>query len=369
MKPVGILGGGQLARMMALKAHELGIPVAVFSEKADDPAAQVVSLHHPGRLDDRKALEAFLRSCLLITFESEFLDAGLLTKLAEKTKTTILPAPDHMALLQDRLTQKALLAKHKLPTAPFQPVADEVSARDAVRELGLPLVFKKRRFGYDGYGTFVVRTRAELERFIHNSLDDPHGFIAEKFVPFERELAVMIVRGQGGSALHLPFVQTHQENSRCLWVKGPLKESASLNRLAKRLESFLAKMGYVGAMGVELFESDEGLIVNELAPRVHNSGHYSLDALTEDQFTLHLKAILGMKLETPRPLSRGFAMWNLLGSSDATPSWEPTGDIAFHWYGKSENRPGRKMGHLNALGDSPEKALKLVRQRRKYFQV
>ena len=366
--PLGILGGGQLARMLALKAHEMGVPVAVLSESKDDPAAQVTALWRKGSLSDPKTLRDFLASCSVATFESEFLDADLLGKLSKETKTQIFPRPKDMAVVQDRLTQKKLIEANGLPTAAWIRVDDEKSAREAFRSLGR-VVMKKRRFGYDGYGTFMVRNEAELEKFLPEIANNPHGFIGEKFIPFERELAVMVARGRKGETLHLPYVETFQENSRCLWVKGPLKQTPQLSRLAKSLEKMLEKVGYVGIMGVELFDSAEGLLVNELAPRVHNSGHYSLDALSEDQFSIHLRAVLGLELRAPVPLSGGFAMLNLLGSYDKEPSWRLPPDVRLHWYGKKENRKGRKMGHVNALGPSPEKALALVLKRRGEFRV
>lgn len=370
MKPVGILGGGQLARMLALKAHEMGVKVAVLSEKADDPAAQVTSHWVRGRLSSAADLRKFLKTCSLVTFESEFLDARLLEKLSSETGTTILPRPREMANLQDRLTQKELLLKSGLPTARFHTVSTADEARWALDDLDGQAVFKKRRFGYDGYGTFVVRSARDLKNFLPELERGEHGFIAEAFVPFRRELAVMVARNTRGETLRLPFVESFQENSRCLWVKGPLRESVNLRTLGARLEGFLKSIDYVGTMGVELFETRKGgLLINELAPRVHNSGHYSLDALAEDQFTLHLKSILGQDFSSPRLMAPGFAMMNLLGRTSAAPVWSLPCDIRLHWYGKKENRPGRKMGHINALAERPEAALALLKKARARFKV
>jgi 5-(carboxyamino)imidazole ribonucleotide synthase len=366
-KPLGILGGGQLARMMALKAHEMGLPVAILSENADDPAAQVAPLWIKGKLDDPKTIEAFLRKCAVATFESEFLDAELLEKARKKTKTPIFPRPREMAKLQDRLTQKQLLVRSRIPTAEYYAVNTVDQALDAFTRLQCAAVFKKRRFGYDGYGTFVVRDSVALEKFLPELAKNPHGFIAEKFVPFRRELAVMIARGKNGGRTALPFVETFQENSRCLWVKGPLKTTKTLATLEKNLLRFLDDIGYVGIMGVELFETSQGLLVNELAPRVHNSAHYSLEGLSDDQFSLHIKAVLGAELSRPELVSGGFAMMNLLGSSRRVPRLRLTPHVHLHWYGKTENRPGRKMGHLNAIDSTPDKALARVKKARAGF--
>lgn len=371
MKPLGILGGGQLARMMVLKAHEMGLPVLVLSENPDDPAAQVTQGWVQGKLDDEKTLKTFLARCQRVTFESEFLDADRLATLSRATRTPIFPKPRHMALLQDRWTQKKLLLKHGLPTSPFVRVDDESSAQKAFNQFDGQLVFKKRRFGYDGYGTFVVRNAKDLASFLPELEHNPHGFIAEAFIPFQRELAIMAVRGQKGEVLTFPFVETYQENSRCLWVKGPLsaKQNRTLKQLQKRIQDFLKTMGYVGAMGIELFDTGREILVNELAPRVHNSGHYSLDALSEDQFSLHLKAVLGYELQAPQLIAPGFAMLNLLGSSARAPQWHLSPEVHLHWYGKNQNRAGRKMGHINTLGLTPEKALALALKHRSDFRV
>lgn len=369
MKPLGILGGGQLARMMAFEAHAMGIPVAILSEDESDPAAQVTSLWTKGKLDDRKDLARFLENCSLVTFESEFLDAGLLEEISVETRTPVLPKPQHMAALQDRLSQKRLLEKHKLPTSPFMQIKSAQEARDAFRKFKGELVFKKRRFGYDGYGTFVVRSEKDLESFLERLEQESVGFIAEKFIPFKREIAVMVARSKNGRTLHLPFVETLQENSRCLWVKGPLRETTSFKTLARKLEKFLESVGYVGIMGIELFDTGKGFLINELAPRVHNSGHYSQNALSDNQFSLHVKAVMGIEIGGPELLTKGFAMWNLLGSSEREPSWRLPADVKLHWYGKKKNRAGRKMGHINVLGSSPEDALRKAKRARAEFDV
>ena len=377
--PVGILGGGQLARMLALKAHAIGIEVRVLSENEDDPAAQVVRSWTKWRRTSPKAelsdLRDFLKSCAVATFESEFLDADVLGELAKQTGTPIFPEPKHMAIIQDRLNQKELLIQSGLPTAPYLAVKTFAEAAQALKHLGGKAVFKKRRFGYDGYGTFIVRSAAALKKFRTHLESESHGFIAEQLVDFRRELAVMVVRGQDGVQRELPFVETHQENSRCLWVKGPIRERAALSSLSRGLHAMLENLGYVGIMGVELFElSSKVILINELAPRVHNSGHYSMNALTADQFELHLQAVTGQSLAPIQAVAPAFAMYNLLGSTRVAPNWEigagpDNASSNFHWYGKIDNRPGRKMGHINSIGQKPELALRSACRVRSQFKL
>jgi 5-(carboxyamino)imidazole ribonucleotide synthase len=264
------------------------------------------------------------------------------------------------------------LRAHRVPTAPFFPVANFRQAREAWHEFAPSggLVLKKRRFGYDGYGTFTVRTREELEALRLEVESNNDGFIAEKLIRFRREAAVMIARGRKGPAVVFPLVETKQEKARCLWVRGPLRLTDSA-RFIRRLTAFVESIRYTGILGVEIFDSKDGLLVNELAPRVHNSAHYSLDALNEDQFTAHLKAVLGLTLTKPKALTPGFAMLNLLGEDGVgqASAWDLPAELKLHWYGKSESRPGRKMGHLNATGTTANAALRKLLVARDQFRV
>lgn len=368
---IGVLGGGQLARMLVLEAHRLGLRIAVLSESKDDPAAQVARHWVQGPLNNLATLKRFMRDCSIVTFESEFLDADLLkkaqTELAREHQCEVWPSPEHMALIQDRLTQKQLLERHRISTSPFFVVETKHDCERAWNEFDDRVVFKKRRFGYDGNGTVIVKTRAALRAFTASLTSDT--WIAERFVPFRHELAIMIARAQNGSTAVFPWVETHQVDSRCQWVQGPLSRSVKRNfnseKLEQSLRQFVRDIRYVGILGVEVFEAENGVwLVNELAPRVHNSAHYSLDALDLNQFETHLAAVTNGQLRDPQALS-AFAMWNLLGSSTAPASWatplKTEGQVKLHWYGKQENRAGRKMGHINALAATPERALQLAK--------
>ncbi len=366
----GLLGGGQLARMLALKGHEMGLEIHVLSPDPRDPAAQVVRHHHRGDPASEADLKAFFARVDIVTFESEFMDAALLGTVATATRVPVHPRPEIMGRLQDRLRQKEFLESRRLPTAAWREVSSAEDAEAAFHAFDGELVFKKRRFGYDGYGTYVVRDRAALRRAIDAVESDRHGFIAEAFVPFRREIALMIARRGSGETATFPFVETFQERSRCLWVKGPIAPRArGAARLPAKLAAGLDELDYRGVMGVELFETAKGLLVNELAPRVHNSAHYSLDALTLDQFSAHWRAVLDLAFGEARPLAGGFAMYNLLGSHARAPSWSLPANARLHWYGKNENRPGRKMGHINGLGTSPGNALKRLTKARAAFDV
>ncbi len=361
---IGYLGGGQLARMLAESAHRAGLQPHVLCSNALEPAGQVTSHTHLGSLDALGDVTAFLKSVDVATFESEFLDSAVLIEAQKATETPIYPAPSLMVLLQDRKSQKQLFDENRLSSSPWAAV-DTIEAIDAfIQRHKLPVVFKKRFFGYDGCGTFIIKSKVQLADFVKQQFKK-ELFIVEKFIPFQKEMAVILARSLDGSFTHLPFVESFQKDARCDWVKGPIKPKDNKKMLTS-LKSFLKKLDYVGVMGVEFFVTNQGTIINEIAPRVHNTGHYSQCTPGLSQFDLHNMCLLGQKLPREIKIKQGFAMANLIGQGK---------DIEFktteglHWYGKAENRPGRKMGHINALGKNPKDALKKVLDKRKRIQL
>jgi len=360
---LGLLGGGQLARMLALSAHPLGVQLGVLTEHATDPAAQVTSHAQIGSLKDPEALKLFLRGHSAITFESEFVDTDLVQRTLP-AQTYVFPNLAAIAQIQDRLTQKQLLDQFKVPTSDWMAVTTPADLREAEQKWPKGFVLKQRRNGYDGYGTFVYKNGKGLDADLMRS---PHGFIAERWIPFRRELAVLFVRSRNGEFLTLPLVETHQVNSRCLSVHGPVRHP-QLKNLAAKARKLMNQLDYVGLLAFELFDDGKLILVNELAPRVHNSGHYSLDALTCSQFEYHVRAGLGLPLPPVRLRSPGFAMVNLLGEgAHVKLSYKAIGQI--HWYGKQENRMGRKMGHITVLDRNPRQALARALKWRKDFQL
>jgi 5-(carboxyamino)imidazole ribonucleotide synthase len=313
-------------------------------------------------LDKKDDLANFLKNVDSATIESEFLNTTLVKEAIEKTKFE--PSLKILERLQDRLTQKHLLDEFSVPTSPFESWNGEISVDELAENFKKGVVLKKRRFGYDGYGTFVFK-KGETGAV----KSDAFGYIAEEFVPFKRELAFSIARNQKNEFAVFPLVQTCQVNSRCFWVKGPVKHP-KFKSLVNKFKKLLTGVDYRGILAVELFDSKGKLIVNELAPRVHNSAHYSMDALSMSQFEAHWRGILGWPLKNPEPLSKGFAMVNLLGEhpkAEFRLSKNPSGRL--HWYGKAENRVGRKMGHINTFGRSPDEALTSALKWRKEFTL
>ncbi|MCJ8278123.1 MAG: ATP-grasp domain-containing protein, partial [Bdellovibrionales bacterium] len=313
---LGLLGGGQLARMLAHSAQNFGLTASVYSDKADDPAAQVSSSWSKGSIKDEKALTEFLKSVDVATFESEFQDPTVLLSAQKKSNTKILPSPELMGLLQDRKTQKSLVDEFSIATSPWATTDTVDEINSFIKDQKLPVVFKKRKNGYDGYGTYIVKTKNELSQFIKKDFE-PNLFIVEKFIPFEKEMAIILARSADGSFTHLPLVESFQKDARCFWVKGPIKMK-SIEPMIKGFKKFLKKKDYVGVMGVEFFKTKKGLMVNEIAPRVHNTGHYSMNTLGPSQFDLHNMCLMGQKLPKTIEIKKAFAMVNLLGEGGNT---------------------------------------------------
>lgn len=365
---LGILGGGQLARMMALETHRMGIEPWVLSENADDPAAQVTRFWVKGNPQNAADLTSFFQKVDTLTFESEFLNADLLARIQKTENKTIWPEPQLMGTLQDRLSQKNLLIAHHIPTADFIEVHGQAQYQKARDLFPDGFVLKKRRGGYDGYGTYIIRSDRQFEEFKSVLDTEKSGFIAEAWVPFKRELAVILGRDQNGNDFELPLVESKQTHAKCDWVMGPIRHTKAKS-LIKKIQKMLLEVNYVGVIGFELFDTGKTLLVNELAPRVHNSGHYSQNALSESQFALHVKAVCGIECTSPVLLNKAFAMANLVGASENPISWKGNFASRLHWYGKKQNRQGRKMGHLNFAANTGKEALSQVLKDRKKFTL
>lgn len=392
MKSIGILGGGQLSKLLSLKAKTLRINIFVLSASEKDPAAQQNPFWIKGDPTKQKDLKSFFKLVDIVSFESEFFSASQIKKTLQNLKGKkphIAPSLKALSLIQDRWTQKKLLSQYEINTAHFVKINLKNSAQKKLSQLWEklgPFVLKTRTGGYDGYGTFEIKRKSQIK----NIKVPLRSFIAEKFIPFKRELALLSARNKQAQIIFFPLVESFQKNSKCLWVKGPAKHK-KLNTLKIKIKKLLNGIDYQGLIAFELFDTGDNLIVNELAPRVHNTGHYSLDALSEDQFTIHLKAIMNHPLTKPKALEKGFAMLNLLGEGYPKPmikinkqnkksypdlekdfkkpTLKITKSINLWWYGKTTSRKGRKMGHINATGHSAKQALNKLLKARKLFKV
>ena len=342
---IGILGGGQLGQMLAMAAARLGYRTHIF-EPGAAPAADVAHAWTQAPYDDLAALRAFAQSCDLITFEFENIPAPALDVLAQTTPLF----PDRRALetSQDRLVEKTFLAGLGLATAPFAPLDSAADLDAALGVSGTPAILKTRRFGYDGKGQARVMDRAAADAALASLQGAPA--IAEGFVRFSREISVIAARGRDGQiAAYDPGENIHRDgilDTTTVPATLPLAQRTDAVLIASRI---LNALDYVGVMGVELFVTPGGLVVNEIAPRVHNSGHWTQAGCAVDQFEQHIRAIAGW------PLGNGarhanVVMENLIGD-DVTRVTKLAGEpgVQIHLYGKAEARAGRKMGHINRV--------------------
>lgn len=364
-KTIGILGGGQLARMLVLKAHQMGLNTVVLSEKVTDPAVKIASRWVKGKTDSLKDIKALIRHCELITFESEFVSADLLKKSLKGDKSTqIYPNLNCLGRMQDRLLQKEWLFDYELPTLDYVKINSKDDIDIAFEAFNHKVVFKKRMGGYDGYGTFVIKTPLALKSLKKVIKGEESNYIIEPLVDFKSEKSLIFARSRTGQVICLPMIQSVQKNNQCDYVVGPVTHPAE-KKMKEKIISFLQAINYVGVIAFELFDLGTELVINEIAPRVHNTGHFSQEALNVDQFELHLRCILGMSLPEITLKQQAFVMVNLLGTSTRVPLIKkfPTG--AFHWYEKTENRPRRKMGHINYIGKNKKALLSQALSERK----
>lgn len=358
---LGILGSGQLGRMTAIAAKQMGFRVAVLGPGKDDPAAQVADSVIEAPLDDVGAGLRLAEASSVVTLEFENVASPVARAMEERVP--VLPGPQVLEIAQHRLREKESLQRIGAPTAPFLPARSLNELSKALRHLGTPAVVKTARGGYDGKGQAVVRHPGEAAQVYERLRSGTAEFIVEGFVPFAKELSVIVARGQGGESAAFPVVENEHRNGILHRSIAPARVPEEVRAEAVRLACEIARgLGVVGLLAVEMFYVEPGrLLVNELAPRPHNSGHYTLDACITSQFEQHVRAVCGLPLGSPKQHSAA-VMLNLLGEHiDALRRnlrallQEP--GVKLHLYGKREARPGRKMGHLTVIGTCLDEVL------------
>ena len=345
---IGIIGGGQLGRMSAMAAARLGYRVHVFSPEADGPAAQVSAASTVADYADLEALRRFADAVDVITFEFENLPADSLA-LLESLKP-VRPGPRILAISQDRLLEKQFLNNAGIATAPWAEVESEAELDAAVAKLGLPSVLKTTRLGYDGKGQALLRAAGDLAPAYARLAPKP--LVLEGFVDFAAEVSVMVARGVDGTVVTYDAVENRHKHHILDLTLAPAPLPQDLLAEAQDIAQRVAEeLELVGILGVEMFVTADGrLLVNEIAPRPHNSGHWTMDACPCGQFEMHIRAVAGLPLP-PAMRHSDAVMKNLIGPEDMAlwPRILATPGLIPHHYGKAEARPGRKMGHFNRL--------------------
>lgn len=356
---IGILGGGQLGRMLAFDAQRMGMKVVVLDPDPNAPAGQVANQHIVGSFRDPQKIAELAQVCDVVTVEIEHVDTDALEAL-EKQGVKVQPNARTVRLIQDKYTQKQHFAAQGIPLAPFLEVADQQAAYQAGEQLGYPFVLKSKRLAYDGRGNAVVRTKDDIQQAV-KALGGKELY-AEGWIPFTKELAVMITRGLDGKVVAHPVVETIQKDNICHVVIAPANISAKARQQAEKIAlEAVSSLDGAGIFGVELFlEADDTVLLNEVAPRPHNSGHYTIEACMTSQFEQHIRAITGLLLGETNLRVPAAVMVNILGqeTAEATQALVDKAiqipGASLHWYGKSESRPQRKMGHVTVTGDDLE---------------
>ena len=346
IRTIGILGGGQLGRMLSAAASRLGLRCHIYEPGANAPAADVAHACTTAPYEDETALRAFAASVDVITYEFENIPTSALDLL--ETLRPIRPGREALRVSQDRVTEKDFLTSLGLTTAPYAAVDDAASMQAAVAAIGTPAILKTRRFGYDGKGQARLNAPADAEAALADMRGAPA--VLEGFVDFSCEISVIAARGTDGSVACFDPGQNLHEGGILRRTTVPAQVPASLRTDAILLASrILNALDYVGVLGVELFVTPQGLVVNEIAPRVHNSGHWTQNGCTVDQFEQHIRAVAGWPLGDGARHS-DVVMENLIGDDmDRVPALARDPMTALHLYGKAESRPGRKMGHANIV--------------------
>ena len=360
---VGVIGGGQLAWMMGHAAQTLNIDLIVQTPEPTDPAASIASKVFYGAIADADVTAQLAQHCDVITFENEFVD---LQKLAavEAQGITFYPRLASLTPLLDKYHQRQFFRNHGVPTPEFCTVEGNHPLDAIPQHLHtFPVVLKSRRLGYDGQGTHILKSQEALQAVLDQSRNEDVDWLLEEFIPFDKELAIMAARSAEGEIMMYPVVETQQEQQVCRRVfmlpdvpQGVIDQADAIAR------TILEQLDVVGIFGFELFLTKSGhVLVNEIAPRTHNSGHYTLDACTVSQFEQQLRAVCQHPLKTPEQLSSGAVMVNLLGFESSESEYlEIREKLAtlphthVYWYGKTQARPGRKLGHVTTLLDGTE---------------
>jgi 5-(carboxyamino)imidazole ribonucleotide synthase len=342
---IGILGGGQLGRMLAMAAARLGLKTHIYSDEKDAPAFQVCDAHTVAKFEDEAALVKFARVCDAVTFEFENVPAAAAAVLSKAKPTN--PNARALAITQDRFDEKSFVAGLGLKTAAFAAINKTEDAAAGFAKVGSSAIIKTRRFGYDGKGQAKVKSADEAAKAFESFKGV--SAILEQFVPFEFEASVVAVRSASGDfAAYDPAENVHEHHILARSIvpaRLTAKQAEDAKAIAKKIADAL---DYVGVLGVELFVTKDALLVNEIAPRVHNSGHWTIEACICSQFENHIRAVAGWPLGSTARHSDAI-MENLIGEDAADWKALATKGGALHLYGKSEIRAGRKMGHVTYL--------------------
>jgi 5-(carboxyamino)imidazole ribonucleotide synthase len=371
---IGILGGGQLARMLIEESYRYGFEFHILSKEKDSPAGQVTKYETVGDWNDETCLEKFSKPCDVLTLENEFIDYRKI-KFLEDTGRKVYPDSQSIKLIQDKLYQKETLEKIKIPVAKFCAVETKEDIMNFAGEDSYPLILKSRTMGYDGKGNMEIKSENEIEQAFL-SLSRRGSLMCERFVKFDSEIATQVAINKSGQIRVYPIVETIQKNHICnLVIATGGKYRDIKDKVEEMAKKIVTELNYVGVMGIEMFLLGDKILVNELAPRVHNSGHYTIESCYTSQFENHIRAIINYPLGNTGMREENSVMINIIGERNGDANVKGVSKILsnekiyFHNYGKKESRPGRKMGHITVLGHDMPAIIELAKQCREEIDI
>ena len=369
---IGILGGGQLGYMLALAGYPLGLHFRFFDPSPEAPVGRIAS-RVTADFRDESALEKFANGLELVTYEFENVPVDTVRFLAERVP--VHPSPKALEVAQDRISEKTLFQELGIPTTEFEPVASRDDLDDAVKKIGLPAILKTCRMGYDGKGQWHLRTAADVAKAKSELPEQPTitpasseiPYILEKFVPFTRELSVIAVRARTGETAFYPLVENHHRGGilRLSLAPAPHLDPAIQRAAEQAARAVFDELQYVGVLAIEFFEQNGKLLANEMAPRVHNSGHWTIEGALTSQFENHLRAVVGLPLGSTLAIGSS-AMLNLIGETPDPAEVLVVRDAHLHLYGKSP-RAGRKLGHVTLRASSSEQLASRLSELSSFF--
>ncbi|XP_055831393.1 phosphoribosylaminoimidazole carboxylase, chloroplastic-like isoform X2 [Solanum dulcamara] len=360
---VGVLGGGQLGRMLCEAASQMAIKVIVLDPTENCPASALAHQHVVGSYDDSATVEEFGKRCGVLTVEIEHVDVATLEKL-EQQGVDCQPKASTIRIIQDKYLQKVHFSRHGIPLPKFMQIDNLESARRAGDLFGYPLMIKSRRLAYDGRGNAVAKSEEQLSSAVNALGGYDRGLYVEKWAPFVKELSVIVARGRDNSIACYPAVETIHRDNICHIVKSPANVSWKIMKLATDVaHRAVSSLEGAGVFAVELFLTEDGqILLNEVAPRPHNSGHHTIEACFTSQYEQHLRAVVGLPLGDPSMKTPAAVMYNILGEDDGEPGFLLANQLigralgipgaSIHWYDKPEMRRQRKMGHITIVGPS-----------------
>lgn len=372
---IGIVGGGQLGKMLTIAAKKMGFTVIVTDPTPQSPAGQVADLQIIGGYKDAKTTKLLAKKVDIITVDAEFVNDDVLSKI-EASGKPVHPSPKTIGIIKDKLKQKTFLRKNKIPTAQFVEVKNKKDVVEAIEKFGFPVLLKAREDAYDGKGNHLVKKLSDIDPGLEKLKS--RSLYVEKFVPFVKELAVLVARGTTGQIAIYPVVETIHINNICDTVIAPARISKKASSAAQKLaKKTMQSLKGAGVFGIEMFLTKKnGVLINEIAPRVHNSGHYTIEGCITSQFEQHIRAITGLPLGSTEMMVKSAVMKNILGTEEIGNGF-PRGldnalkmkGVSYHLYNKKETRPARKMGHITVVGGSAKENLKKANKARKLLSI